>query len=54
MTDYIKKLEFKETPKEITYIEDKPLELNEDFVFFHNKSIYRINFMSMIIIIVTL
>jgi len=38
MTDYIKKLEFKETPKEITYIEDKPLELNEDFVFFHNKS----------------
>ena len=38
MTDYIKKFEFKETPKEITYIEDSPLELNEDFVFFHNKS----------------
>ncbi|MHA2088552.1 MAG: hypothetical protein ACW972_09760 [Promethearchaeota archaeon] len=38
MTDYIKKFEFKETPKEITYIEGAPLELNEDFVFFHNKS----------------
>ena len=38
MTDYINKFEFKETLKEITYIEEKPLELNEDFVFFHNKS----------------
>jgi len=38
MTDYIKKFEFKETLKEITYIEEAPLELNEDFVFFHNKS----------------
>ena len=38
MTDYIKKFEFKETPKEITYIEESPLELNEDFVFYHNKS----------------
>ncbi|MHA1932724.1 MAG: hypothetical protein ACW96X_09310 [Promethearchaeota archaeon] len=38
MTDYIKKFEFKESPKEITYIEEKPLELNEDFVFFHNKN----------------
>ena len=38
MTDYIKKFEFKETPKEIIYIEEAPLELNEDFVFFHNKS----------------
>ena len=26
------------TPKEITYIEESPLELNEDFVFYHNKS----------------
>ena len=31
MTDYIKKFEFKETPKEITYIKDTPLELNEIF-----------------------
>ncbi|MHA1987899.1 MAG: hypothetical protein ACW98D_14785 [Promethearchaeota archaeon] len=38
MTDYIKKFEFKESPKEITYIEEAPLELNEDFVFFHNKN----------------
>jgi len=38
MSDYIKKFEFKENPKEITYIEEPPLELNEDFVFYHNKS----------------
>ena len=38
MSDYIKKFEFKETPKKITYIEEPPLELNEDFVFYHNKS----------------
>jgi len=38
MTDYIKKFEFKETLKKITYIEESPLELNEDFVFYHNKS----------------
>ncbi len=38
MSDYIKKFEFKENPKEITYIEKPPLELNEDFVFYHNKS----------------
>ena len=38
MTDYIKKFEFKESPKEITYLEGVPLELNEDFVFFHNKT----------------
>ncbi|MHA2280383.1 MAG: hypothetical protein ACXAC5_06000 [Promethearchaeota archaeon] len=38
MTDYIKKFEFKETLKEISYIDKPPLELNEDFVFFHNKS----------------
>ncbi len=38
MSDYIKKFEFKENPKEITYIEKSPLELNEDFVFYHNKT----------------
>jgi hypothetical protein len=38
MTDYIKKFEFKETLKKITYIEESPLELNEDFVFYHYKS----------------
>jgi len=38
MSDYIKKFEFKENPKEITYFEEPPLELNEDFVFYHNKS----------------
>jgi hypothetical protein len=38
MSDNIKKFEFKENPKEITYIEKPPLVLNEDFVFYHNKS----------------
>ncbi|MHA2179856.1 MAG: hypothetical protein ACXAAH_00380 [Promethearchaeota archaeon] len=38
MSDYIKKFEFKESPKEITYLEGTPLEINEDFVFYHNKN----------------
>ncbi|MFW9822516.1 MAG: hypothetical protein ACFFE4_06255 [Candidatus Thorarchaeota archaeon] len=38
MSDYIKKFEFEDTPKKISYIEGAPLELNEDFVFYHNKS----------------
>ncbi len=38
MSDYIKKFEFKENHNEITYIEEPPIELNEDFVFYHNKS----------------
>ncbi|MFX1314573.1 MAG: hypothetical protein ACFE9T_01825 [Promethearchaeota archaeon] len=41
MTDYIKKFEFEKHPKEITYIEGKPLKLNKEFVFFHNKSLFR-------------
>ena len=38
MTDYIKKFEFKKSPKEITYIDGEPLKLTENFVFFHSKN----------------
>ena len=38
MTDYIKNFEFEKPPKKITYSDEEPLKLTEDFVFFHNKS----------------
>ncbi|KKL20347.1 hypothetical protein LCGC14_1696020 [marine sediment metagenome] len=38
MTGYIKNFEFEKPPKKMTYLDDEPLELTEDFVFFHNKS----------------
>ena len=38
MTDYIKNFEFEKPPKKITYLDEDPLNLTEDFVFFHNKS----------------
>lgn len=41
MSDYIKEFEFKETPKYLTYLEAKPLELNSDYIFFHNKNKFR-------------
>lgn len=41
MSDYIKEFEFEKEPKEITYIEGEPLKLNKEFVFFHNKNLFR-------------
>ncbi|KKL79856.1 hypothetical protein LCGC14_2010620 [marine sediment metagenome] len=38
MTNYIKNFEFEKPPKKITYSDEEPLKLTEDFVFFHNKS----------------
>ncbi|MFW9894689.1 MAG: hypothetical protein ACFFD7_02680 [Candidatus Thorarchaeota archaeon] len=38
MSDNIKKFEFENTPKKIEYLGGAPLELNENFVFYHNKS----------------
>jgi len=38
MTDYIKTFEFDKPPKKITYLDEDPLKLTEDFVFYHNKS----------------
>ncbi len=41
MPEYIKKYKFKKPPKTITYYDDKPLELTNDFTFYHNKSKFR-------------
>jgi len=41
MTDYIKEYEFKNPPKEITYLDEEPLKLTKEFSFFHNKSKFR-------------
>lgn len=41
MSDYIKEFEFEKEPKEITYIKGEPLKLNKEFVFFHNKNLFR-------------
>jgi len=39
--EYLNEFEFKETPKEISYIEGKPLILSDEFSFFHNKNKFR-------------
>jgi hypothetical protein len=41
MSDYLREFEFKKQPIEITYLENEPLKLNQDFAFFHNKSKFR-------------
>jgi len=41
MYDYIKKYEFKNNPKEITYFDGEPLKLSNEFTFYHNKNWFR-------------
>ena len=41
MYDYIKKYEFKDNPKEITYFDGEPLKLSKEFTFYHNKNWFR-------------
>ncbi|MFX0141645.1 MAG: hypothetical protein ACFFDN_48860 [Candidatus Hodarchaeota archaeon] len=41
MYECLNDFEFKETPKEISYIEGKPLILSNEFSFFHNKNKFR-------------
>jgi hypothetical protein len=41
MSDYLKEFNIKEPPKKITYLEGEPLELNEEFKFYHNKLKFR-------------
>ena len=41
MSGYIEEYEFKTPPKEITYYDDKPLELNQELTFYHNKTQFR-------------
>jgi len=38
MSKYLKEFTFKNPPKKISYLDEEPLKLTEDFVFFHNKS----------------
>jgi hypothetical protein len=41
MSTYLKKFDFKKPPQNITYFEKEPLKLNNEFMFFHNKSKFR-------------
>ncbi|MFX0043603.1 MAG: hypothetical protein ACFE8L_11890 [Candidatus Hodarchaeota archaeon] len=41
MSDFLREFEFKKQPIEITYLENEPLKLNQNFAFFHNKSKFR-------------
>ncbi|MHA2391661.1 MAG: hypothetical protein ACXAEX_06805 [Promethearchaeota archaeon] len=38
MSSYLREFTFEKSPKEITYLEEEPLKLTEEFTFFHNKS----------------
>jgi len=39
--NYIKKYEFKNDPEEISYSDDEPLKLSNEFSFYHNKNWFR-------------
>ena len=41
MSNNLKEYVFKVKPTEITYLDKDPLELNKDFIFFHNKLKFR-------------
>ena len=41
VSDYIKKYKFKIRPKKITYGDEEPLKLSNEFTFYHNKSSFR-------------
>jgi hypothetical protein len=41
MSTFLKEFKFEKTPLKITYFEDEPLKLNNNFIFFHNKSKFR-------------
>ncbi len=41
MSEYVKEYEFKNPPKEISYLEGEPLRLSDNFIFYHNKNKFR-------------
>ncbi|UCC18601.1 MAG: hypothetical protein JSV62_10890 [Promethearchaeota archaeon] len=41
MSTFLKDFKFEKPPHKITYIDSKPLKLNSEFIFFHNKSKFR-------------
>jgi hypothetical protein len=38
MSNYLKEFEFKKQPEKISYLEEDPLNITEEFVFYHSKS----------------
>jgi len=41
MSTFLKEFKFEKLPSKITYIDEEPLKLNSEFIFFHNKSKFR-------------
>lgn len=41
MSTFLKEFKFEKLPSKITYIDEEPLKLNNEFIFFHNKSKFR-------------
>ncbi|MFX1574757.1 MAG: hypothetical protein ACFFB0_18635 [Promethearchaeota archaeon] len=41
MSNLLREFTFEKPPKEITYLDNEPLKLTKEFVFFHNKSKFR-------------
>ncbi|MFW9820449.1 MAG: hypothetical protein ACFFE5_12630 [Candidatus Thorarchaeota archaeon] len=41
MSTFLKEFKFEELPKKITYLDEEPLKLTSEFIFFHNKSKFR-------------
>ncbi|MFX0105406.1 MAG: hypothetical protein ACFE75_07945 [Candidatus Hodarchaeota archaeon] len=41
MSNYIKEFKFEKSPLKITYTDKDPLNLSNEFIFFHNKSKFR-------------
>ena len=41
MSDFLKEFVFEESPLNITYFDEEPLKLTNEFIFFHNKSKFR-------------
>jgi len=41
MSTFLKEFMFEKSPRKITYLEEEPLKLSNEFVFFHNKSKFR-------------
>lgn len=41
MSDFLKEFKFEKKPLKITYFDEEPLQLTNEFIFFHNKSKFR-------------
>ena len=41
MSTFLKEFKFEKTPSKITYLDEEPLKLSNEYIFFHNKSKFR-------------